>query len=88
MNQEIEAYLRIYCADHPEDWSRHTTAMEFAHNQRKAVERNESPFFLMMGYNLQTIPTVVPPTNVSAVEEHFDNLQQARQEAEAAHELA
>ena len=42
----------------------------------------------MMGYNPRAIPTVVPPTNVPAVEKHLDNLQQARQEAEAAHELA
>ena len=62
--------------------------MEFAHNQHMAQGRNASPFFLMMGYNLQAIPTVVPPTNVSAVEERLDNLQQAQQEAEAAYELA
>ena len=32
--------------------------------------------------------TIVPPTNVFTVEEHLDNLWQAWQEAEAAHELA
>jgi transposase InsO family protein len=34
MNQEIEAYLRIYCADHPDTWRNHLTTMEFSHNQR------------------------------------------------------
>ena len=62
--------------------------MEFAHNQHVAQGCNASPFFLMMGYNLQAIPTVILPTNVSTVEERLDNLRQAQQEAEAAHELA
>ena len=62
--------------------------MVFAHNQHVAQGCNASPFFLMMGYNLWAIPTVVPPTNVSTVKEHFDNLWQAPQKAEAAHELA
>ena len=87
-NQEIEAYLRIYCADHPEDWSRHTTAMEFAHNQRKAVERNESPFFLMMGYHPRGIPTVFSSSHIPTVEQRLETLLKARNEAAAAHELA
>lgn len=41
----------------------------------------------MMGYNPQAILTIVPPTNVPAVEGHLDNLQQAWQEAEAAYKL-
>ena len=62
--------------------------MEFAHNQHVAQGRNASPFFFMMSYNPRAIPTIIPPTNVSAVEERLDNLWQARQEAEAAHKLA
>ena len=62
--------------------------MEFTHNQHMAQGCNASPFFLTMGYNLQAIPTIVPPTNVSAVEEHLDNLQQAQQKAKTAHKLA
>ena len=88
MNQVVEAYLRIYCGNRPNEWINYVTDMEFAHNQHVAQGRNASPFFLMMGYNPRAIPTVVPPTNVPAVEERLDNLRQARQEAEAAHELA
>lgn len=88
MNQEVEAYLRAYCANHPEEWSSHLTTMEFAHNQRPAQGRNESPFFLMMGYNPRAIPTVYPTTDVPAAEERLAELAKARDEAAAAHELA
>jgi reverse transcriptase-like protein/integrase-like protein len=32
VNQEIEAYLSIYCASHPEDWPRMLHTLEFTHN--------------------------------------------------------
>jgi Integrase zinc binding domain len=31
-NQEIEAYLAIYCASHPEDWLQTLSTLEFTHN--------------------------------------------------------
>ena len=31
-NQEIEAYLRIYCSNHPETWTEHLPLMEFSYN--------------------------------------------------------
>ena len=51
MNQVVEAYLRIYCGNRPNEWINYVTDMEFAHNQHMAQGRNASPFFLMMGYN-------------------------------------
>ena len=88
MNQEIEAYLRAFCANHPETWSEHLTDMEIMHNQRKAQNRNESPFFLMMGYNPRIIPSVFSETAVPSVQERLSNLEKVRLEAAAAHELA
>ena len=32
VNQEIEAYLSIYCASHPEEWPSAFRTMEFTHN--------------------------------------------------------
>ena len=32
VNQEIEAYLSIYCASHPEEWPQALHMMEFTHN--------------------------------------------------------
>ena len=32
VNQEIEAYLGIYCASHPEEWIAALATLEFTHN--------------------------------------------------------
>ena len=74
--------------NHPETWSEHLTDMEIMHNQRKAQNRNESPFFLMMGYNPRIIPSVFSETTVPSVQERLSNLEKVRLEAAAAHELA
>ena len=34
VNQEIEAYLSIYCASHPEEWLQALHMMEFTHNNQ------------------------------------------------------
>ena len=34
VNQEIEAYLSIYCASHPEDWPQALHTLEFTHNNQ------------------------------------------------------
>ena len=88
MNQEIEAYLRAFCANHPEDWSTYLPDIEFMHNQRTAQGRNASPFYVMMGYNPRAIPSVYPSTPVPAVETRLELLKKVREEALAAHELA
>jgi len=33
-NQEIEAYLSIYCTSYPEDWPKALYLMEFTHNNQ------------------------------------------------------
>jgi transposase InsO family protein len=37
-NQEIEAYLVIYCAQFPEDWPRALPTLEFTHNSRRYAD--------------------------------------------------
>ena len=32
VNQEIKAYISIFCMNSPEDWSNMLTTMEFTHN--------------------------------------------------------
>src|ERR1700678_1325447 len=34
VNQEIEAYLSIYCISNPENWSNTLSTLEFTHNNR------------------------------------------------------
>jgi transposase InsO family protein len=38
VNQEIEAYLSIYCTSHPEDWLHSLSTLEFTHNNRRHTE--------------------------------------------------
>ena len=32
VNQEIEAYLSIYCSAHPTEWKNSLSTLEFTHN--------------------------------------------------------
>ena len=34
VNQEIEAYLSIYCSAHPTEWKNSLSTLEFTHNNR------------------------------------------------------
>ena len=34
VNQEIEAYISIFCTNNPEEWSNMLSTMEFTHNNR------------------------------------------------------
>ena len=43
VNQEIEVYLAIYCATHPEEWAMALHTLEFAHNNRRHADRQKKP---------------------------------------------
>ncbi|KAF8643065.1 hypothetical protein AX16_009226 [Volvariella volvacea WC 439] len=90
MNQEIETYLRIYCGNFPKEWAapHHITNLEFSHNFRTPNARNESPFYLMMGYHPKAIPEHPEPSYIPDVNKRLRVLTEARKEALAAHELA
>ena len=87
-NQEIEAYLVIFCANNPKQWSRLIPIMEFSYNQKLHTTQTKSPFYLIMGSDPKTIPTAFPSTNVPEAEERIRNLQKAQDETIAAYELA
>ena len=44
VNQEIEAYLAIYCTSHPEDWLHSLSTLEFIHNNWRHAEWIHTPF--------------------------------------------
>ena len=48
-NEEIEAYLSIYCASHPEKWFHSLYTLEFIHNNQRHTDRQQTPFELMFG---------------------------------------
>ena len=56
VNQEIKAYLAIYCASHPEEWLTALHTLEFTHNNCWHANRQKTPFELMFGDSPQAIP--------------------------------
>ena len=42
VNQEIEAYLSIYCTAHPEDWLKSLLTLQFTHNNRRHTDQTNS----------------------------------------------
>ena len=87
VNQEIEAYLAIYCASHPEEWLTALHTLEFTHNNQRHADRQKTPFELMFGDSPLAIPHSFENTKFPAVETKMKQLQKNREEALAAHEL-
>ena len=88
VNQEIEAYLSIYCTSHPEEWPTALHTLEFTHNNRRHAERQKTPFELMFGDSPIAIPYSFENTKYPAIEEKMKILIKNREEALAAHEIA
>lgn len=38
VNQEIEAYISIFCTNNPEEWLKMLSIMEFTHNNQRHVD--------------------------------------------------
>ena len=88
VNQEIETYLWIFCGNSPASWSEYISHTEFAHNHHPHSITNQSPFYLMMGYEPHALPSVIANTSIPTVESRLKILSAARNEALATHELA
>ena len=86
--KEIETYLRICCGENPSSWADKITMAEFVHNIRPHSTTGKSPIQLIMGYQPQALPDITNKTDLRAVEKRLDELVKARDEAQAAHELA
>ena len=78
VNQEIEAYLLIYCTTHPEDWLNSLTTMEFTHNNRKHAEWKHTPFKLILGDNPISIPVTFQYTKYPNIEEKMNETHDTR----------
>ena len=63
VNQEIGTYLRMYCAEKPDDWSLFLADAQFAHNSRIHSTHGQTPFYLLHGYEPTAYPSDVanPP---------------------------
>jgi hypothetical protein len=88
VNQEIKVYLSIYCMSHPEDWLHSLSTLEFTHNNRRHAEQIHSPFELIQGDNLISVPITFSHTKFLTIEEKMKQMICDKEEALAAHELA
>ena len=73
LNQELETYLQLYCADHPTKWKDHLPFAEFAHNIWIHQSTKMSPFEIMFGTQPVDIPTAFPCVNIPTTEERISN---------------
>ena len=87
LNQELEVYLRIFCANEPHTWNSLLPIAEFAHNQRTHEALKQTPFYLIYGANPVALP-LAAETTAPAATERLSSLNKAREEALATHELA
>ena len=88
VNQEIEAYLAIYCTTHPEEWQNTLPLLEFMHNNQRHADRQRTPFELMYGDSPVAIPHSFENSKFPSIEEKMTRLIKEREEALVAHELA
>jgi Chromo (CHRromatin Organisation MOdifier) domain len=88
VNQEIEAHLSIYCTSHPGDWLHSLSTLEFTHNNRRHAEQIHSPFELIQGDNLISVPITLSHTKFLTIEEKMKRMISDREEALAVHKLA
>ena len=73
-NQEIEAYLSIYCASHPEEWPHSLHTLEFTHNNQRHTDRQHTPFELMFGESPLAIPLSFERTKYPAIQDRMKSL--------------
>jgi hypothetical protein len=88
VNQEIKAYLSIYCTSHPEDWLHSLSTLEFTHNNQRRTEQMHPPFELIQGNNPISVPITFSLTKFPTIEEKMKQMISDREEALAAHELS
>ncbi|THH01490.1 hypothetical protein EW145_g6904 [Phellinidium pouzarii] len=70
-NQEIEAYLRIYCSTAPNTWTESIPDLEFSHNLQTHSVTKTSPFNIILSYNPIPIPPAIEPTNLPSLSERL-----------------
>ena len=74
VNQEIEAYISIFCMNNLKEWPNMLSTMEFTHNNRQHADRLHTPFELMLGITLVAIPLTFEHTKYPSIEEKMKNL--------------
>jgi hypothetical protein len=88
VNQEIEAYLAIYCHSHLETWKKNLATMEFTHNNWRHADRPKTSFEIIQGESPKALPLTYEKTKFSSIDDKVKQMMTDRDEALAAHKLA
>uniref|UniRef100_A0A0W0FK59 Integrase catalytic domain-containing protein n=1 Tax=Moniliophthora roreri TaxID=221103 RepID=A0A0W0FK59_MONRR len=88
VNQEVEIYLRFFCAKEQTKWKDLLHFAEFAHNARTHSTTHQSPFYLTMGYYLRPLPTTFNKPTIPSVEQRLAELKRLREETSALLDIA
>ena len=75
VNQEIEAYLSIYCTSHPKEWLSAIHTLEFTHNNWRHADQQTTPFELMFRNSPLAIPYSFKNTKFPNLEDKMKTLQ-------------
>ncbi|KAI5118858.1 hypothetical protein M0805_005302 [Coniferiporia weirii] len=70
-NQEVEAYLWIYCRTSPHAWAEPLTDLEFSHNIQTHSVTKTSPFKIILGYDPIPIPPVIEDTDLPSLSQRL-----------------
>lgn len=87
VNQEIEQYLRTFCAYRQDDWVQWLPIAEFALNSRVHSSTGKAPFELIYGYIPEFQVPANPTTMVPEANERLRALKEAQEDAKAALQL-
>ncbi|KAL0185666.1 hypothetical protein M9458_017336, partial [Cirrhinus mrigala] len=71
LNQELTRFLRSYCLDHQEDWSRYLFWAEYAQNSLFKPATNLTPFQCTLGFQPPLFPWSGEPSDLPAVNSWF-----------------
>uniref|UniRef100_A0A0W0G7F9 Reverse transcriptase-rnase h-integrase n=1 Tax=Moniliophthora roreri TaxID=221103 RepID=A0A0W0G7F9_MONRR len=88
VNQEVEIFLRFFCAKEQTKWKDLLHFAEFAHNTQTHLTTKNSPFYLTMGYHPRPLPTVFEKTTIPSVEKRMAELKKLREETSALLDIA
>ena len=87
VNQEVETYLWMFCQGQSDKWSELIPMAEFTHNFATHSSTQKSQFSLILGYELRDYPKL-GQMFLPSLEDRLTLLEQARDEALAAHKKA
>jgi Chromo (CHRromatin Organisation MOdifier) domain len=88
VNQEIEAYLAIYCHSHPETWKKNLATLEFTHNNWRHANQPKTSFAIIQGESPKALPLTYENTKFPLIDDKVKQMMADRDEALAAYKLA